>query len=1258
MSARQVLRVPGVVTGAGAFVLSAVMAALCSFVSLAEGQSTEGYLPQFTRTVPRASSGRIPLRLDYPEELELPAWPVTFGVPFPRGALASAGNIRVVDGAGIGVPVQVLRTATWDGPDGDIKWVLVDMSARKGATYALEYGTAVQRAELESQLTVADSVDGVTVSTGALRVEFSRRKSHLMSGVWLGGEPKLQARRRMDVVDQNGTRYVTSDRPEDYRLEVETRGALRVVVKATGWYRDAAGTGLLEYVTRVHLYAGQPFVRVIHTFVVHFDTDKTFLRDVAIPFDAPTGTARKAVFQLGTGFGAEVERTTLPARLVQDSTNHFSLMEAGELLTEGKRVGGWVVHGSEHGVMAVALRNMWQDHPKELEATEDGVIAHLWPAHSERMLDFRASSVLGPERYERLDGVYHQRWYEGGLDKYDQAMGLAKTNELIVAFSDDLDGKGAMATCAAQEKPPFVVADSDWMCRTDVFGPLHPRDPERYPEIEKTFDVAFGRYEFLRDHLDNYGFFDHGDVNYVVNWDEENQRWWERPWRRMASRFYGISVMPWTMFARSGDRRYLQWAIDNAKHVMDIDMTHVTADVPGYPYPKWKGGRFGGNGGIIHYGGNVYDVGCDSHVTPWLYYYYLTGYRRAWDVFHEEGEFYLNLNKPGFLGSGHLRRYAHRMTGGSLRLLTQYWWATWDQRYLDLAHTQAEHCYEAAAKSNGVIRHDDVYMNPGLVTYYQATGDERMKAIILNNMKEAQSGRLVMGDPRGYTFYGPSMAYYFTGDTSYLGRPLAWLQQYLKDVNVGEDPLHRGIPEGHWDMCHNCVHLLYAPYLLGALATLDRPIEPAPPVDLSASNSEVWLSNPDGRAFDVPVEWVCYKRPYFIGVSLRQWASHCRRAKLQAEIVVLDPDGNTVASAPVRFDPDASSGIVDMSVPEGKAGMYRVAMRGADKVPMKIRLRGHVPYQWVYPLERNAISKATDLYVRTPQAAEAFTIRYKLLALRVSVEVSVLDSQGEIVVSERHKIGSSPLGAWVTKELPVPEHERGKLWCIRVRPPGGDNQEMLLRVEGTVPVASTRPDAFFTPESLPVVRAPVPAAAPPTVTEPVRVVPAGETFRIPRGKRVEGTRYEGVDETRGTLEFWLRPDWDPDDITDGNILTWGQMRLYRRSQVGTYLKLGAAYLQSGYWLKPGVWNHVAVVWDFEAERDKAWICINGTVFGKPYGGRRGELTNWTSDELTIGGNAAFHITGLRIWDHDRRAQLGKGLLSSPPDQHSLYPAAP
>ncbi|HRU06388.1 MAG TPA: hypothetical protein P5137_11510, partial [Candidatus Brocadiia bacterium] len=832
-----------------------VALALTAGVALGQGAFTEGYLPQFSRTVKPAARERVTLINDYPPEMSLDEYPVTFGVAFPRGALRSADSARIVTKVGQEVPCQVLRTATWLAPDGDVKWLLFDMTARKGEEYAVEFGSQVRRADAASPMKVTDAAGRIEVSTGPLRVAFDKAQSHLLAGAWLDGKAVLAAGQRMYMVDQNGARYETSDKPADYRVEVEASGLQAVIIKASGWYRDAAGKGLCQYVTRVHLYAGAPFLRVIHTFIVNYDTDKTWLTDVGVPLALAAGPARKATFSADTGFGGKTFDAAPGARLIQTATNNWVIQDAaGKTLAQGKRVGGWVDLATASGGVVVGLRHMWQEHQKELETLPGAVVAHLWPAHSGKAFDLRAPQLYGPERYAALDGVYWQKWYVGGLDKYDQAMGLAKTNEMTVAFYAS-DPKPARAAAEAQEKPPFVAADPKWMCATDVFGPLWPRDAKKFAEVEAAYDAAFDRFQFLRDHLDNYGCVEYGDVNYVVNYDAQANRFKERPWRRMASRFYGISLMPWIQFIRTGRRDYLAWAVDSAKHVMDIDMCHVDAQVEGYPYPKYKGGRYGGNGGIIHYGADIYDIGCDSHVTPWLYCYYLTGYRRAWDIFLEEGDFNLKLGEPGYRPSGHQSSYAHRMTGGAMRVFIQYWWATWDKRYLDKARKLADLCYDAAKKDNGVIRHDDVYMNAGMVTYYQATGDKRMKEVFLRSMEEVEGGSMTLADPRAYSFYGPAMAYYFTGDARFLARPYYWLMQYVKEVDVGKDPMWRGNPKGKWDMCHNTVHMLYTPYLLGALATLKEPPKPPADPENSATGGEIWMENPDGRAFEVEVKW-------------------------------------------------------------------------------------------------------------------------------------------------------------------------------------------------------------------------------------------------------------------------------------------------------------------------------------------------------------------------------------------------------------------
>ena len=80
-----------------------------------------------------------PIRLTIDDPAGLKAdWPLTAGVPFPKGALKSEANVRLVDGAGKEAPCQVDKTATW--LDGSVRWVLVSFRGRTDGDYRVEYG--------------------------------------------------------------------------------------------------------------------------------------------------------------------------------------------------------------------------------------------------------------------------------------------------------------------------------------------------------------------------------------------------------------------------------------------------------------------------------------------------------------------------------------------------------------------------------------------------------------------------------------------------------------------------------------------------------------------------------------------------------------------------------------------------------------------------------------------------------------------------------------------------------------------------------------------------------------------------------------------------------------------------------------------------------------------------------------------------------------------------------------------------------------
>ena len=78
---------------------------------------------------PAAAPARLPITV----ERHVEGAPLTFGVPFPKGALASPDQVRVLTAAGREVPSQVTEVATWEPADPSLKWIWVFFFAERDA---------------------------------------------------------------------------------------------------------------------------------------------------------------------------------------------------------------------------------------------------------------------------------------------------------------------------------------------------------------------------------------------------------------------------------------------------------------------------------------------------------------------------------------------------------------------------------------------------------------------------------------------------------------------------------------------------------------------------------------------------------------------------------------------------------------------------------------------------------------------------------------------------------------------------------------------------------------------------------------------------------------------------------------------------------------------------------------------------------------------------------------------------------------------
>ncbi len=149
-------------------------------------------LAAFFVAVGPVTAASLPLNIDEPTNVERTGVPITIGIPFPKGALASAADMRVLTDKGVEIPLQARVISTW--PDGSVKWVLLDFFADvpkgKGVRYQLEYGRGVKSNAAESgKVFLKERPDGgVEVTTGPLRFTVSGSADNLFDQVWLDSD--------------------------------------------------------------------------------------------------------------------------------------------------------------------------------------------------------------------------------------------------------------------------------------------------------------------------------------------------------------------------------------------------------------------------------------------------------------------------------------------------------------------------------------------------------------------------------------------------------------------------------------------------------------------------------------------------------------------------------------------------------------------------------------------------------------------------------------------------------------------------------------------------------------------------------------------------------------------------------------------------------------------------------------------------------------------------------------------------------------
>lgn len=710
--------------------------------------------------------------------VERVAEPVTSGVPFPQGAVLDAGKLALVDAAGKPVPAAFAAISLWP-KDKSVRWALVDAQVNVPAGGAAEL-SVVQAAPAApvAKLTCQDGAETVSVGSGRLKFVVRKKGFRLFESATLDGVPLLSACPEGLAMTIAGVRY-TSAADAESKVSVEEQNPMRVTILATGKLASADGAGRdrYDYEVRMSAYAGSAVVKVAVTVVKKYGSSKDvthFIADLSLGLRlAQGGDLSYALGGDGAPASGKLAEGKAASVLVKSSTSwEFGGEARGAGDPKGKKplTLGWGDLAGGQGGVAVGVYRCWQLWPKGIELTGEGAVnVGLYPKAFGQELQFFT--------------------------------GMARTHELVLVFhGKDARPDDLQKRFAGVQKPLFLAAPPEWYCQSGALSSYAASGTklvngamEAFEKLDKTISGYFDR--LMGPELDNwqlrgvtmdaYGWLAYGDTLHWV-WlksdgaDEPEGSPWKIAW---DANYYDLPHVACAYFARTGQRKYLDYHLDHAWHLMDIETVHWD---PGFPL----GGGSRRCPATNHVGFDppdhrepVINVSFDHHKSESIFErYYLTGGRFA-------RESAMELLGHAFRSKDAAYESGERRPANQINTLVAGYWCTGEEKYLQRARKVIEVGIQREEKFNGHYNPKGGFTDGVTVgafcKYYQATQDE---AVLKAIQRECDWYLSKGGAGSNFTF-----AYVFcwkkTGDQKYLDKALKCMQA-VKTQHIGKEMGH------------------------------------------------------------------------------------------------------------------------------------------------------------------------------------------------------------------------------------------------------------------------------------------------------------------------------------------------------------------------------------------------------------------------------------------------------------------------------------
>jgi len=515
------------------------------------GRSAEAPCQAIELPVPRRPEGvsaadRIELTVTEPAGLDRPAWPVSSGVPFARGALWRAEDCRLEDVTGTPCPAQFKASSRW--ADGSVQWLLVSFVAHTQAQQPSTYALVVDPAgspPTQARVRVDEEGPRVRLTNGRVNFVINRERFNLLEHLTVDGE--ALGLRGGDgglwMLDANGGRLVAG-KPD--AVEILQRGPVCAVVRVGGPLAPPDGRPLMRYSVRHDLWADEPAVRLAVSVTNDGGSDRlTPVRSASLALPLEEGRFASAWID-----GQAVSASPgAPALLLQDDQEHFTLRDTGSV-REGVQGQGIATWSDGRRTVSLVIRDFWQRYPRAVAVGPSGLRADLLP-------ELPSGYHQDDQPMQKISLYY---WLRDG--NYLLRQGLRFTTELVVWLGDAAASPANLAQMVQQ--PLFAVARPEVYCRSGVFGHVLPAQPGPMDQYEEFFGLAFRGLEQTRQRRREYGWMNYGDT-----FGERRFNWINNEYDLI----FGLLLQ----FARTGDLGCLWRADQQARHTADVDAIHGAA---------------------------------------------------------------------------------------------------------------------------------------------------------------------------------------------------------------------------------------------------------------------------------------------------------------------------------------------------------------------------------------------------------------------------------------------------------------------------------------------------------------------------------------------------------------------------------------------------------------------------------------------------------------------------------------------------------